>query len=185
MLTRRAYTQFGIALFLASVSVSAAPKEYENFNLPSTGGKASVPVPEKTAPNYHSQRVQITSKNSRLREPSVNHKDFIFAKEVFLAEKRDEAIKLLRQDLDAGLKANRDNILLRLGQLYAEKYMELSYNETELWSDQLREWEKQKLVHKNAPKPVSDTSRSQRYLKDALGLFYSLEREYPHHPKDR
>ena len=182
MLTRRAYTHFSIALFLASVSVSAAPKEYENFNLPSTGGKASVPVPE-TALNYHSQRVQITGKNSRLREPSVNHKDYIFAKEVFLAEKRDEAIKLLRQDMDAGLKANRDNILLRLGQLYAEKYMELSYNETELYSEQLREWEKQKLVDKNAAKPVSDTSRSQRYLKDALGLFYSLEREYPHHPK--
>ena len=184
MLTRRAYTHFGIVLTIASVwalaSASAASKEYENFNLPSTGGKAAVP---ETALNYHSQRVQITSKNVRLHEPSVNHKEFLFAKEVFLAEKRDEAIKLLRQDLDSGLRANRDNILLRLGQLYAEKYMELSYNETGLYSEQLREWEKQKAVDKNASKPVADTSRSQRYLKDALGLFYSLEREYPHHPK--
>jgi len=163
-----------------SLSASAALKEYENFTLPSKTGAIEVP---DTTTSFRSPRLELKKQNPRLYQPSVDHKDYIFAREAFLAEKRDEAIKLLRQDMDSGMKQNRDNMLLRLGQLYAEKYMELSYDETQVFTKQIGDWEERKKTDKNAKKPVNDNGRSQKYLKDALALFYNLEREYPRHPK--
>lgn len=170
-----------IRLFLltAVCSLCATAKDYENFDLPKTAGKA--PVPSASRVSYKSERVELQGSNVRLKEKSFNSQEFLFAKEAFLAEKRDETIKLLRQQMDTGYKANRDNMLLRLGQLYAEKYMELSYGENEMYTRQVEEFEKKK--DKNAKRPVMDTSRSKRYLKDALNLFYSIEKEYPKHAK--
>ena len=168
-------------LLLAIVSPSAGAKDYENFDLPRQAGKA--PVPTESRVNYKTERVEMVGKNMRLKESSYNSQEFLFAKEAFLAEKRDESIKLLRQEMDSGYKSNRDNMLLRLGQLYAEKYQELSYGENEMYSRQLEDFEKKKATDKNVKRPVMDTSRSRRYLKDALQLFYSVEKEFPKHAK--
>ncbi len=151
---------------------------YSNFELP----KAHSYGPDGAGKQYVSERLYL--KNAvRERTPKVDAKKFFFAKEAFLAEKREEAIKLLRQQMDAGLNVNRENMLLRLGQLYAEKYMELSYQETEVFTTKLAEYEKQKAAGGKAAQPKADNSRSKKYLKDALALFYELERKYPHHPK--
>lgn len=160
------------------VAVMASAKDYENFDLPKTS-RASV----ESHLNYNAARVSLHGKNARVQERSFDAKEYLSVKEAFLAERRDQAIKLLRQQLDSNLAANRDNILLRLGQLYAEKYMELSYRENELYTQQLNEFEKHKAVDKGAKTPQLDGSRSRLYLKDSLGLFYSLEKDYPRHPK--
>jgi len=165
----------------ASLCLVATAKDYENFDLPKKTG--SVPVPTESRVSYKSERVSLQGSNMRLKESSFNSQEFLFAKEAFLAEKRDESIKLLRQQMDSGFKANRDNMLLRLGQLYAEKYMELSYGENEMFTRQLETYEKKKAADKNLKRPTMDNSRSRRYLKDALALFYSIEKEYPKHAK--
>lgn len=166
-----------VVLSLATLAAFAA-KDYENFDLPKN--QTQVPV-SKLA--YKSERLQLTGREVSLREKSYDATEFLAAREAFLTEKRDETIKLLRQQMDSGYKANRDNMLLRLGQLYAEKYMELSYGENELYTRQLEDFEKRKATDKNAKRPTQDNSRSRRYLKDALALFYQLEREHPKHPK--
>jgi TolA-binding protein len=167
-------------LFLLPIAVIAAEQDYENFDLPN---KAAVPAVPESKLSYQSSRLSLKGKKLTLKEPSLNHQLFVFAKEAFITEKRDEAIKLLRQEMDSGLKANRDNMLLRLGQLYAEKYMELSYRENEYFSKQLQDYEKNKLTNPKLAAPRLDNSRSQKYLKDALDIFYSLEKEFPKHPK--
>lgn len=164
---------------LATTLALGAGKDYENFDLPKKG---SIEVPVSRLA-YKTERMQLTGRNVRLKETSFDANEFLAAKESFLTEKRDETIKLLRQQMDSGYKANRDNMLLRLGQLYAEKYQELGLAESELYTRQLEEFEKKKVADKSAKRPDIDNSRSKRYLKDALTLFYSLEKEYPRHPK--
>lgn len=162
----------------------AAPRQqardYENFSLPYSS-RHVVGAPGGMA--YSSDRVKLRTSGVKVFAPNVSHQELLFAKESFLAEKRDQAIKLLRQEMDSGYKNNRDNMLLRLGQLYAEKYMELSYIENELFTEQLEKYQKEKAEKPKAPQPKLDNSRSHKYLKDGLALFYQLEREYPHHPK--
>jgi TolA-binding protein len=154
-------------------------KEYENFDLP----KSDRLAPSDAGVNFLENRVKVQKGASRLRESGFNAQQYIFAKEAFIAEKRDEAIKLLRQELDSGFTRNRDNILLRLGQLYAEKYMELSFHENELYTKSLTEYEKAKAAKQTMAAPKLDNSRSQAYLKDALGLFTNLEKEFPRHAR--
>ncbi len=170
-------------MFVAAVNSIAAgnkTKDYENFDLPR---KHSSPVTSNLA--FENSRVTVRGKNVRMKTSSVDAREYIFAKEAFLSEKRDQAIKLLRQELDAGMTANRDNMLLRLGQLYAEKYMELSYRETELYSAELQDFEKKKALDKNykGAVPRIDSTRSKSYLGESLGLFYKLEKDFPKHPK--
>lgn len=164
---------------LACALVLARVKEYENFNLPQKAS-ASLEVPEVS---YLSQKLQITKGKKSWEEKSVNAQQFLFAKEAFLSEKRDEAIKLLRQQLDSGYKRNRDNLLLRLGQLYSEKYMELSYRENELYSEKIRDFEEKKQKGIKALTPKLDNARSKKYLNSALKLFSNLEKEFPKHPQ--
>jgi cellulose synthase operon protein C len=166
---------------LLNASVQAArPKSYENFGLPASQMQI---IPEAPV-SYLGSRVQLKKgTSSRFNSPGVNGQEYMYAKEAFLAEKRDEAIKLLRQELDSGLTKNKDNILLRLGQLYAEKYTELNLHENELYTQQLQEFEKKKAVDKTAVQPKIDNSRSMKYLKDALTLFTTLEKDYPSHPR--
>jgi len=173
-------TKFFHLLMVLPVAMAFAGQYYENFDLPSKPAVSAIPE-SKLA--YQSNRVSLRGKKLTIKEPGLNHQLFVFAKEAFITEKRDEAIKLLRQELDAGLKANRDNMLLRLGQLYAEKYMEMSYRENEYFSKQLQEYETKKVNNPKLVAPRLDNSRSQKYLKDALQIFYSLEREFPKHPK--
>ncbi|MFM8314143.1 MAG: tetratricopeptide repeat protein [Deltaproteobacteria bacterium] len=173
-------TKIATILFLLPLAVSAAEKDYENFDLPN---KPATPAVPESKYSYQSSRVNLRGKKLRIKEPSLNHQTFVFAKEAFISEKRDEAIKLLRQEMDAGLKANRDNMLLRLGQLYAEKYMEMSYRENEYFGKQLQEYEKNKALNPKLTAPRLDNSRSQKYLKDALSVFYGLEKEFPRHSK--
>jgi TolA-binding protein len=167
-------------LAVLAISALCFGAEYENFDLPSTGGKASVPDSKLS---YTSSRVRIRGGKVKLKEPSINHQLFVFAKEAYITEKRDEAIKLLRQEMDSKLVRNKDNMLMRLGQLYAEKYMELSYRENEYFALTVDEYEKIKSARPGSKPPTLDNSRSQRYLKQALDIFYSLEREFPNHPK--
>lgn len=170
------------SLLVATLSVAAPrAKEYENFELPKAGGAAPT-APDAPSLNYQSNRIKLTGRSS-LRESSVNAQTYLFAKEAFLTEKRDEAIKLLRQELDSGFTRNRDNLLLKLGQLYAEKYMELSYRENEYYTKELDAFDKKKLTDKNAKPPKLDQSRSQAYLKQALEIFVGIEKDYPKHPK--
>jgi cellulose synthase operon protein C len=175
----RALALISVFSFAAFASKS---KEYENFDLPQA---ATSTAPESVSLPFSSleQRVLVKKGTARFGQPGFNAQEYIFAKEAFLAEKRDEAIKLLRQELDSGFKRNRDNMLLRLGQLYAEKYMELSFHENELFTKNLAEYEKEKTLKKGLTPPKLDNSRSQSYLKDALQLFTSLEKEYPKHPR--
>jgi cellulose synthase operon protein C len=183
-----------LGLFFLSFNAQADQlKSYENFDLPAAPPLVKAPsVNTETASapssysidkyNYSSARVNVKG-NVRIYQPSINHQQFMFAKEAFIAEKRDEAIKLLRQELDVNAKKNRDNVLMRLGQLYTEKYMELSYREAELYTSRLEDYEKQKLTDKKAKPPQLENSRSQSYLKQALEVFTGIEREFPHHPK--
>lgn len=166
-----------IALSIVSFTAFAA-KDYENFDLPKN--QAQVPVSKL---DYKSERLQLSGSNVSLKERSFDAQEFLAAKESFLTEKRDETIKLLRQQMDSGFKSNRDNMLLRLGQLYAEKYMELSYAENEIYTKQIEDFEKKKATNKNLARPQIDNSRSRKYLKDALALFYQLEKEFPQHHK--
>jgi hypothetical protein len=131
----------GLSISTASGGVAFARDKspYQNFELP----KITSSGPDGAGKLYVSQRFYL--KNAvHEKTPQVDAKKFFFAKEAFLAEKREEAIKLLRQQMDAGLNVNRENMLLRLGQLYAEKYMELSYQETEVFTAKLQEYEKKK-----------------------------------------
>lgn len=168
-------------LLLSASILAATPalaRDYDNYSLPvKPRAIFSEGLP------YSSSRVQVRKQNIRLKEPSVNAQQYIFAREAFLAEKRDQAIKLLRQEMEAGMTRNRDNMLLRLGQLYAEKYMELSYLESELYTTLLQEYEKKKGTKPAPIPPKLDNTRSRQYLKDALAIFYKLEREYPKHSK--
>ena len=163
----------------ASASGAVSSKSaYSNFELP----RSAATGPGGAGKFFLSERV--TLKNAvREKTSSVDSKKFFFAKEAFLAEKREEAIKLLRQQMDSGLNVNRENMLLRLGQLYAEKYMELSYQETEVYTAKLQDYEAAKAQGKKATAPKLDTARSKGYLKDALGHFYELEKKFPKHPK--
>jgi TolA-binding protein len=178
-------------LLLTSVGVADKLKSYENFDLPAAAQPRGPEMPLSAGQTvgssnglfaYQSPRVTMKG-NVRVNTPSMNHQQFMFAREDYLAEKRDEAIKLLRQELDTNFKKNRDNILIRLGQLYTEKYMELSYQEANLYTSRLADFEKQKLTDKKAKPPNLDNSRSQTYLKQALDVFTSVEKEFPRHPK--
>jgi TolA-binding protein len=173
-------TKFPKFLILLPLAAAVFGDDYENFNLPN---KPAMPAIPESKLAYQSSRVSLLGKKLTVKEPSLNHQLYVFAKESFISEKRDEAIKLLRQEMNAGLKANRDNMLLRLGQLYAEKYMEMSYRENEYFSKQLQEYEKNKVTNPKLSAPRLDNGRSQKYLKDALKVFYGLEREFPKHPK--
>lgn len=154
----------------------AAPKDYKNFDLP------EVPkiVPSSPYVSFKSDKLSFRGKVS-VKEPGVSRRQFFFAKEAFLTEKRDQAIKLLRQQMDQGYKQNRDNMLLRLGQLYTEKYMELGYRESELYQEKVRQYEKLTETRKKTVAPTLDNQRSQQYLKLALDVFTRLEKEYPKH----
>ena len=151
---------------------------YQNFSLP----QVRPSDPTNAGKHYNASRIRLKNAVSE-RTSHVDLKKFLFAKEAFLAEKREEAIKLLRQQMDSGLNVNRENMLLRLGQLYAEKYMELSYQETEVFTAKLQEYEAKKASGAKVAQPKADNSRSKKYLADALKLFYELERKYPRHPK--
>ncbi len=172
MLTKLKVTSLLFLSVYAHAARDSGP--YRNFELP----RVSNFGPEGQGKLYVSQKVSVKNE-VRQRAPRVDAKKFLFAKEAFLAEKREEAIKLLRQQMDSGLNVNRENMLLRLGQLYAEKYMELSYQETEVYTAKLQEYEQKKV----GKQPIADNSRSKKYLKDALKLFYELERKFPNHPK--
>jgi tetratricopeptide (TPR) repeat protein len=74
-------------------------------------------------------------------------------------------------------------MLLRLGALYAEKYMELAYFENEMYTSVLEQYEKDKAQDPATKRPALDNSRSQRYLTDATAIFYDLEKKFPKHPK--
>ncbi|MBI4404226.1 MAG: tetratricopeptide repeat protein, partial [Deltaproteobacteria bacterium] len=163
---------------LAVETSSLATGDYENFDLPKP-----VSIAPESKLVYSSPRVQLRGKGVRIKEAGVNHQQFLFAKEAYISERRDEAIKLLRQEMDSGFKKNRDNMLLRLGQLYTERYMELSYRENEVYNQKLVEYEKERQTNKQAKPPVLDNKRSHRYLKLALDIFISLEKEFPKHPK--
>lgn len=180
MLTK-SFGLIGIVFVVSLVEPSLArEKDYENFDLPE---QAKVALPEKGF-SYKSPRVEVKGVNSRTKEPSLSAQEFLFAKETYLTEKRDEAIKLLRQELDSGNKANKDNVLLRLGQLYTEKYMELSFREGELYNQEYTDYEKKKAEgQKVGAPPKADNSRSEYYLKESLAVFYKLEKEYPKHPR--
>lgn len=177
-----------IVLIAALGAVSAAQalkgdarkNSYENFALPSRGER-SVSVPGER--NYETSKFSMKRGEVSVREPSINHQQYIFAKEAFLAERRDQAIKLIRQQLDAGYTANESNMLLRLGQLYAEKYMELNYLENEVFSTQVKKFEEDKKKNSGLKAPKLENSRSRQNLKFALDIFYNLERKYPRHPK--
>ncbi len=167
---------------LASAASAAGMKErrssYQNFNLPNTAGRAP------TEPRaYQTDKFQLGSKSVKMKTPNVDTQQFLFAKETFLSEKRDQAIKLLRQEIDAGMKENLENMLLRLGQLYAEKFMELSYLENEVFSAKLKEHEIAKQTNPKAPAPKLANDRSKEYLAKALEVFYNLEKTYPRHQK--
>lgn len=163
-------------LLLWSFSAAQARKDYTNFALP------EVPkiVPSSPYVAFKSDRLSFRGKVS-VKEPGVSRQQFFFAKEAFLTEKRDEAIKLLRQQLDQGYKQNRDNMLLRLGQLYTEKYMELGYRETQLYQEKVRQYETLTETQKKTVTPTLDNQRSRLYLKLALDVFTHLEKEYPKH----
>lgn len=176
--SKQARIAFYAMAFSATFAWADSLKSYENFGLPANPHNAGPQGPI----SYITPRVQVKG-SVRMNEPGVNHQQIVFAREAFLAEKRDEAIKLLRQELDSNFKKNRDNILLRLGQLYTEKYMELSYRENEYFGEQLAQFEKQKLVDKKTKAPKLDNGRSQAYLKQALEVFTSIEKEFPRHPK--
>jgi len=162
------------------VKKSSSTASYQNFNLP-TAHKIYATPESSTA--FASDRVKLHGKSIKLDIPTFNATQFAFAKETFLSEKRDEAIRLLRQQLDSGYQVNRDNMLLRLGQLYAEKYMELSYKENEVFTEQINDYEAKKGKDKKAKAPGLDNRRSKQYLTDALRIFYQLEKGYPKHPK--
>ncbi len=171
-----------MALLLGAGTAFAAPRQstYQNFNLPNTAGRA--PSPEGRGA-YQTDKFQLGSRSVKLKTPNVDTQLFLFAKETFLSEKRDEAIKLLRQQIDAGMKDNLENMLLRLGQLYAEKFMELSYFENEVFSAKLKEQEIAKATNPKAPAPKLENGRSREYLAKALEVFYNLENKYPRHQK--
>ncbi|NBX76964.1 MAG: hypothetical protein EBQ92_10455 [Proteobacteria bacterium] len=180
MLIKKHFISFLIVSALTPIDVFAESDDYKNFDLPE---QTRVAVPEKTF-SYKSARGEITGKKAKLKTPSMSAQDYLFAKETFLTEKRDEAIKLLRQELDSGAKVNRDNVLLQLGQLYVEKYMEFSYRESQVYNQQYIDYEKaQSTGKKGGTPPKLDNSRSNYYLKEALKVFYQLEKEYPKHPK--
>ncbi len=181
MLTRTTCAlNIGASVFLglALPSMAATKAPYKNFELPKIVNSG----PDGGGKLYVSERIYL--KNAiRQKVSQVDAKKFLFAKEAFLAEKREEAIKLLRQQMDSGMNINRENMLLRLGQLYAEKYMDLSFQETEVFTAKLQEYEKKKAAGVKAESPKADNSRSKTYLKDSLKLFYELERKAPHHAK--
>ncbi len=183
--TNRFYVSLLAALSLASLCVGsgafAATKDYENFDLPKSA--QSGPDAPSSAVGFSNSRYSVTPKGTRLKTTGVNAQTYLSAKEAFVSEKREEAIKLLRQELDSGYKRNKDNLLLRLGQLYAEKYMELSFEENELYTANLADYEKKHQTNKALKPPQLDQGRSQRYLKDALGVFQGLLKEYPRHPR--
>jgi len=127
------------ALFFFPMCVYGA--DYENYNLPAK----SLQIPAAKKLSYsRDKRFILRGDQTSLKAPSVKASEYLFAKQAFLSEKRDQAIRLLRQELDSGYKHNRDNMLLRLGQLYTEKYMELSYLENQYYSNKLEEWQKKK-----------------------------------------
>ncbi len=179
MLTKAAVQILTVAAIVSTGALGARDTSpYKNFELT----KNTSSGPSGAGKLYVSERFSV--KNAiRQKTPKVDLKKFLFAKEAFLSEKREEAIKLLRQQMDSGLNINRENMLLRLGQLYAEKYMELSYQETEILTAKLQQWETDKTAGKKTAMPKPDNTRSKKYLKDALTLFYELERKYPKHPK--
>jgi len=180
VLTKKHLISFLVLSAFNQIEVFAESDDYKNFDLPE---QARVAIPEKNF-SYKSARAEIIGKKSKLKTPSMSAQDFLFAKETYLTEKRDEAIKLLRQELDSGSRVNRDNVLLQLGQLYVEKYMEFSYRESQVYNQQYIDYEKaQTEGKKGGTPPKLDNSRSTQYLKDALNVFYQLEKEFPKHPK--
>lgn len=179
VLTKQTTTVIGL-LAVLTVSHPILSQDYPNFELPD---QQKVKVPESGF-SYKSKRAQIKAKSIREQKPSLSIQEFLFVKEAFLTEKREEAIKLLRQELDSGVKRNRDNVLLKLGQLYVEKYMELSYRENQLYNEEYKKYEAAKSQGKKSGKaPTLNNSRSKFYLKQALKSFYRLEKEYPQHPR--
>ncbi len=164
-------------IFITTFSVSYGRSSYENYELPKK--KGTIPLLQG---DYKTSKFDIKRKSETVK-PSYNHQKFLAEKEAFLTEKRDEAIKLLRQQIAVGYTQNLPNMLLRLGQLYTEKYTELSYYEHEIYSAKLKAYEKLKAKNPKALPPKFDTSRSRAYLKDALKIFHNLEKKYSRHPK--
>ncbi|NBV50326.1 hypothetical protein EBR78_03780, partial [bacterium] len=157
MLTKRTLLFVYWAGLTLSVSGFAENDDYKNFELPE---QAKVALPEKTF-SYKSPRVEIKGAKAKFKTPSLSAQEYLFARETFLTEKREEAIKLLRQELDSGAKTNQDNVLLQLGQLYVEKYMEFSYRESQVYNQRYLDYEKQKAEGKKVgPEPKLDNSRS-------------------------
>lgn len=151
----------------------------DSFSLVSLPQKTEVEI---TGPRQVGSRLKLETKQADLRKKQVDPSRFSFAKHEFLEAKRDEAIRIMRQQLDSDAGPNRANLLLRLGQLYVERYMELSYRETELYTQQLEEFEKRPKKGKADKGPELNTSRSKRYVSESLKLFYELEKLDPHHP---
>lgn len=164
-------------LLLVCTDVIGSTPAYENFTLPPSKNRAVLPVSKV---NYKTSSFRLEGSSRQKKGPSVDHDTFLFSKQMFLAERREQAIKLLRQEIDAGYKANLPNMLLRLGQLYAEKYQELSYLENKLHDEKLKDWEQK---GKKGRAPRLDERRSKSYLTRALKTFYALEKKYPRHPK--
>lgn len=158
------------------VTNEGSKENYENLVLPEPRF-SDVPV---SSLSYESKRIRLRGGKVEVKRPGIDAQRFLFERETFLVEKRDEAIKLLRQELDSGFTQNRDNILLRLGQLYTEKYMELNFHEVELYNRQFEAFEK---AGKKGKDPAIDNKRSRRYLDQALTIFTKLENQYPNHPR--
>jgi tetratricopeptide (TPR) repeat protein len=162
-----------------SYTATAKQATYESFVLSKKpGSELGVPTV-----SHASDRASLKPVKIKIHTTEMDSRKFTFAKESFLAEKRDQAIKILRQQMDAGLVKNQDNMLLRLGQLYAEKYMELSYQENEVYTAQLLLYEKKKAAGEKATQPKLYNELSRQYLKDALSLFSKLEKKAPNHPQ--
>jgi len=165
-----------MAFLLLAIAFNDSLADYSVYSLPNPH-KSIIP---KGKLSYTSKRVVIKGTKVTEKKPNIDATDYVFAKKAYVSEKRDQAIKLLRQEAESGSRKNLDNVLLRLGQLYVEKYMELSVLESQYYSDKQKSY--QKLVDsgqkvKKAPK--LDHSRSRRYLTSALKTFDQLEKKYP------
>ncbi|MCB0403703.1 MAG: tetratricopeptide repeat protein [Bdellovibrionales bacterium] len=170
-----------VLLLILIFSGVGAAKEDEYFSLPPSKENLQIPQANLT---FSGKKFSIAAGKREANSPSVDTQRYLFEKQTFLTARRDQAIKLLRQELASGYAKNRDNVLLRLGQLYTEKYMELNFHELEMYNAQLEEYDKAKAAGQKVKKaPKLDTRRSKRYLTRALETLTRLEKEYPKHPR--
>ncbi len=159
---------------LAGCFLTLSSMGAEYFSLPVGTGKLQVPNANLT---YSGKSYRLSGKEGKISAPQFEGQAYLFEKQTFLTARRDQAIKLLRQELNSGYRKNRDNVLLRLGQLYTEKYMELNFHEVELFTQQHKAW----AVAKKGKEPRISNKRSHRYLGQALGMLNQLEKEFPRH----